>query len=85
MPKFNQLISVQRYLDSLSVVDSIRVSLISGDVVTFKLKLRNDAEDLQRLIELGEVLEQLDLPSVNAQDDREVIMNYSYIDRGVLN
>jgi hypothetical protein len=85
MPKFNQLISVQSYLKSLSVVDSIRVAKISNDVVTFKLKLRNDAEDLQRLIELGEVLEQLDLPSVNAQDDREVIMNYSYIDRGVLN
>jgi len=85
MPKFNQLVSVHRYLESLSVVDSIRVSLISGDVVTFKLKLRNDAADLQRLIELGEVLEQLDLPSVNAQDDREVMMNYSYIDRGVLN
>jgi hypothetical protein len=85
MPKFNQLVSVQRYLESLSVVDSIRVALISGDVITFKLKLRNDAADLQRLIELGEVLEQLDLPSVNAQDDREVIMNYSYIDRGVLN
>ena len=85
MPKFNQLISVQRYLESLSVVDSIRVALISDDVVTFKLKLRNDAEDLQRLIELGEVLEQLDLPFVNAQDDRRVILNYSYIDRGTIN
>lgn len=85
MPKFNQLISVQRYLESLSVVDSIRVALISDDVVTFKLKLRNDAEDLQRLIELGEVLEQLDLPFVNAQDDRQVILNYSYIDRGTIN
>lgn len=85
MPKFNQLISVQRYLESLSVVDSIRVALISDDVVTFQLKLRNDAEDLQRLIELGEVLEQLDLPFVNAQDDRQVILNYSYIDRGTIN
>jgi hypothetical protein len=85
MPKFNQLISVQRYLESLSVVDSVRVALISGDVVTFKLKLRNDAEDLQRLIELGETLEQLDLPQVNAQDDSQVILNYLYIDRGVSN
>jgi hypothetical protein len=85
MPKFNQLILVQRYLESLSVVDSVRVALISGDVVTFKLKLRNDAEDLQRLIELGEMLEQLDLPLVNAQDDSQVILNYLYIDRGISN
>jgi hypothetical protein len=85
MPKFNQLISVQRYLESLSVVDSVRVAFISGDVVTFKLKLRNEAEDLQRLIELGETLEQLDLPQVNAQDDSQVILDYLYIDRGVSN
>jgi hypothetical protein len=85
VPKFNQLISVQRYLKSLAVVDSIRVSLISDDVVTFKLKLRNDAKDLQRLIELGEVLEQLELPQVNAQDDSLVVLDYLYIDRGVSN
>ena len=85
MPEFNQLISVQRYLESLSVVDSVRVALVSSDVVTFKLKLRNDAEDLQRLIELGEVLEQLDLPQIDAQDDSQVILNYLYIDRGVSN
>jgi hypothetical protein len=85
MPKFNQLIAVQRYLESLSVVDSVRIALISDDVVTFKLKLRNDAEDLQRLIELGEVLEQLDLPQINAQDDSQVILNYLYVDRGVSN
>ena len=85
VPKFNQLISVQRYLKSLAVVDSVRVSLISDDVVTFKLKLRNDAKDLQRLIELGEVLEQLELPQVNAQDDSLVVLDYLYIDRGVSN
>ena len=85
MPKFKQLISVQRYLESLSVVDSVRVSLISNDLVTFKLKLRNDAEDLQRLIELGDVLEQLDLPQVNAQDDSQVILDYLYVDRGASN
>ena len=85
MPKFKQLISVQRYLESLSVVDSVRVALISDDIVTFKLKLRNDAEDLQRLIELGDVLEQLDLPQIDAQDDSKVILNYLYVDRGVSN
>jgi len=85
MPNFNQLISVQRYLESLSVVDSVRIALISGDEVTFKLKLRNDADDLQRLIDLGDVLEQLDLPQVNAQDDSLVTLNYVYIDRGASN
>ena len=85
MPDFNQLISVQRYLESLSVVDSARVALVSNDMVTFKLKLRNDAEDLQRLIELGDVLEQLDLPQINTQDDNQIILNYLYIDRGSSN
>lgn len=85
VPKFSQLISVQRYLKSLAVVESVRVSLISDDVVTFKLKLRNDAKDLQRLIELGEVLEQLELPQINAQDDSLVVLDYLYIDRGVSN
>lgn len=85
MPDFNQLISVQRYLESLSVVDSARVALVSSDMVTFKLKLRNDAEDLQRLIELGDVLEQLDLPQINTQDDSQIILNYLYIDRGISN
>ena len=85
MPEFNQVISVQHYLEALAVVDSVRISLISDDVVTFTLKLRNDAEDLQRLIELGEVLEQLDLPRLNAQDESLVILNYSYIDRGFSN
>jgi len=85
LSKFNNLISVQRYLESLSVVDSVRVSLVSDDEVTFKIKLRNSSEDLQRLIELGEVLEQLELPQVNTRDDSQVFLNYAYIDREASN
>ncbi len=85
LSKFNNLISVQRYLESLSVVDSVRVSLVSDDEVTFNIKLRNSSEDLQRLIELGEVLEQLELPQVNTQDDSQVFLNYAYIDREASN
>ena len=69
----------------MSVVDSVRVSLVSADEVTFKIKLRNSSEDFQRLIELGEVLEQLELPQVNTQDDSRIILNYAYIDRGTSN
>ncbi|MDH3761351.1 MAG: DUF2066 domain-containing protein [Gammaproteobacteria bacterium] len=80
-----RLISVQKYLTSLNVVESVRVAMITGDVVTYRLKLRNNAEDLQRLIEFGDVLEQEDFPQVNTQGDAQIILNYGYIDRGVSN
>lgn len=76
-----KLIKVQAYLKTLNVVDSVRLAKINGDVVTYRLKLRNDAADLQRLIEFGEVLEQEDFPQVNTQGEDQVILNYSYIDR----
>ena len=78
----DKLISVQKYLKSLNVVDSVRVAMINQDVVTYRLQLRNDAEDLQRLIDFGEVLEQEDFPQVNTRGEEQVILNYSYIDRG---
>jgi len=79
------LIKVQDYLQSLNVVDSVRVAIINQNVVTYRLRLRNDAADLQRLIEFGEVLEQEDFPQVNTQGEDQIILNYSYIDRGVGN
>lgn len=79
------LIAVQKYLKSLNVVDSVRVAMINQDVITYWLKLRNDPEDLQRLIEFGEVLEQEDFPQVSTQGDEQIILNYSYINRGVNN
>jgi len=81
----DKLIKVQRYLKSLNVVDSVRVAMISKDVVTYRLDLRNDPEDLQRLIEFGEVLEQEDFPQLNTQGEELIILNYSFINRGASN
>lgn len=72
-------IKVQKYLQSLDAIESARVILIDSDKVTYRVKLRNTAEDLHRLISLGYVLEQLELPQINAAtDDLTVIMNYRY-------
>ena len=78
----DQVIRVQRYLDSLNAVDNVRVATIDQGVVTYRLQLRNDPEDLQRLIEFGEVLEQENFPRVSTQGEDQIILNYSYVDRG---
>ena len=80
-----KLIRVQQYLKSLNVVESVRVAMVSKDVVTYRLQLRNEAEDLQRLIEFGEVLEQEDFPQLNTQGEEQVILNYRFINRGAAN
>ena len=85
MPTIQSLISVQQYLQSLNVVDSVRVSSIDSDVVTYRIKLRNEVEDLQRLIEFGEVLEQEDFPQLNAQNADAITLNYVYTSRGSVN
>ena len=59
--------------------------MISEDVVTYRLELRNEPEDLQRLIEFGEVLEQEDFPQLNTQGEEQIILNYSFVDRGSVN
>ena len=61
------------------------VAMNSKDVVTYRLDLRNDPEDLQRLIEFGEVLEQEDFPQLNTQGEELIILNYSFINRGASN
>ncbi len=81
----DKLIKVQKYLQSLNVVDSVGVAMISKDVVTYRLQLRNNPEDLQRLIEFGDVLEQENFPQLSTQGEEEIILNYSYIDRGAGN
>ncbi len=85
MSGIKSLIAVQQYLQSLNVVDSVRVSQVDEDVVTYLVGLRNDVEDLQRLIEFGDVLEQEDFPQLNAQNQDAITLNYSYIDRGSAN
>jgi hypothetical protein len=81
----DNLIKVQKYLKSLNVVDSVHVAMINKDVITYRLKLRNNPEDLQRLIDFGEVLEQEDFPQLSTGVEEQIILNYSYIDRGVSN
>lgn len=85
MDGIDHLIQVQKYLKSLNVVDNVQIAMVNQDVVTYRLQLRNDATDLQRLIELGEVLEPEDFPQINTQSDEQVILNYSFIDRGLGN
>ena len=77
----DHLVKVQNYLQSLNVVDSVRVATINQGVVTYHLQLRNDPEDLQRLIEFGEMLEQENFPQVSTRGDAQIILNYSYVDR----
>ncbi|MFT5663287.1 MAG: hypothetical protein ACI9JR_000670 [Gammaproteobacteria bacterium] len=85
MSDLSRLISVQKYLESLNAVESAHVSFISGSDVTFRLKLRNSTEDLQRLIEFGNVLEQQGFPQINAQTQGGAIINYNYVGRGASN
>ncbi len=73
-------IRVLAYLESLDAVESARLVLIDQIKATYRIRLRNTAEDLHRLIALGYVLEQLDLPQINAaSDDPTVLMNYRLI------
>lgn len=73
-------IKVLSYLQTLDAIESARLVLINEDRVTYRVKLRNTAKDLSRLISLGYVLEQLELPQINAAtDDQTVLMNYRYI------
>ena len=81
----DNLIKVQKYLKSLNVVETVHVAMINGDVITYRLRLRNDPEDLQRLIDFGDVLEQEDFPQLNTSGEEQIILNYSYINRGVSN
>lgn len=71
---------VLSYLKSLDAVESVRPVLIVQDSVTYRLKLRNSTEDFSRLIALSYVLEQLELPQINAAtDDTAILMNYRLV------
>ncbi|MCP3690169.1 MAG: DUF2066 domain-containing protein [Gammaproteobacteria bacterium] len=85
MTGIENLIAVQQYLQSLNVVDSVRVSRVEQDVVTYLVRLRNGVEDLQRLIEFGNLLEQENFPQLNAQNQDSITLNYAYINRGSVN
>jgi uncharacterized protein len=65
------------YLQSLDAVESVRLVLIHQNQVTYRVSLRNSLQDLQQLISLGDQLEQLELPQVDAASaEQTVLMNY---------
>ncbi|MCK4707026.1 MAG: DUF2066 domain-containing protein, partial [Gammaproteobacteria bacterium] len=80
MAQLTDHIKVQTYLKSLDAVESVRPVLIAENSVTYRLKLRNSTQDFSRLIALSYVLEQLELPQINAAtDDQAIIMNYRLV------
>jgi hypothetical protein len=73
-------IKVQAYLQSLDAIEAVRLVLIQQDKVTYRVNLRNSSEDLSRLIGLSNVLEQLELPQIDATtENREIIMTYRLV------
>lgn len=58
-------LAVARYFSSLAVVEKTQVKTLSENSATFSLILRNSPDELQRLIELGDVIEQVDLPVID--------------------
>lgn len=71
---------ILNYLQALDAVQSVRLVLIQGNQLTYRVSLRNSLQDLQQLISLGDQLEQLEYPQVNAaSDDQTVLMNYRLI------
>ena len=73
----DDLLRVSRYLKSLEAIESLRPRLVEPNRATFRVRLRNAAQDLSRLIALGDVLEQEELPQVQAgASDTLVRMRY---------
>ncbi len=73
-------VQVLRYLQSLDAVESARPVLFDQDRVLYRVRLRNSSDDLSRLIALGSMLEQLDLPQIDATTDEQIVrMNYRLI------
>lgn len=62
----DDLLRVSRYLKSLEAIEAVRPRLVEPNRVGFRLRLRNAAQDLSRLISLGDVLEQEELPQLQA-------------------
>ncbi len=78
--KLTDVVRVLAYLKSLDAVADVRLLLIDRNKVSYRVKLRNSSDDLARLIALGDVLEQLELPQIDASSGKQTIsMNYRLI------
>jgi len=71
-------VAVQKYLQSLDAIKSVLVSHVSATSITYQLNLRNQPEELQRLIELGQVLEQQGLPQAVTNEQALATLDYIY-------
>lgn len=56
---------VSRYFASLAIVEKTQVKTIKENSVAFHLTLRNSPDELQRLIQLSDVIEQVELPVID--------------------
>lgn len=73
-------VKLQSYLQSLEAIESARLIHINQDNATYKIIMHNTTNDLTRLISLGNVIEQVDLPQIDAAtDDQTIIMSYRLI------
>ncbi len=70
------LLKTRIYLESLSAIESAQPVTVSADTVTFRLTMLNEVADLQRLIELGNRLEQVDFPQIDIQATDQILLNY---------
>ncbi len=70
------LLQTKEYLESLSAVESAQPVTVTTDSVTYRLDMLNEVADLQRLIELGNRLEQDDFPQLDIQATDQIMLNY---------
>ena len=75
----NELIAAKAYLESLSAVEAAQPVAVNADTVTYRLAMLNEVADLQRLIELGNQLEQVDFPQIDIEATDQILLNYRVI------
>ncbi|MBL7002965.1 MAG: DUF2066 domain-containing protein [Gammaproteobacteria bacterium] len=70
---------VSRYFSSLAVVEKVQVKTVTPQSASFYLTLRNSPDELHRLIDLGDVLEQVDLPVIDASEEQpDDLLSFTY-------
>lgn len=77
----NGLLETRDYLESLSAVEAAQPVSVTTNSVTYKLSMLNEVADLQRLIELGSRLEQVDFPQIDIQATDQIMLNYQVVPR----
>lgn len=73
----DQYLKVVRYLEQLQVVEQVQIRDIQADQLRLELQLRSGTADFDRLVKLGTVLEQLELPQLQAGPQQRVELFYT--------